>query len=162
MQCNHAYPLLLLAVRATNPCDSLPRLCVRREIVRGAFPWSTSFPLRTPPPTHIERELCSPASAVLKAVRFPQTCMVHLANQLSGDMAITEAYGFTYSTHRPTAGVQIRQHKPVNILTRADNEGAMNPIMQAERQMSQVLLLIKQHSCSLFRTHFDFLSGGFC
>src|SRR5262244_1166454 len=32
------HPFLPLAVRATNLCDSLPRLCVRHECACGAFP----------------------------------------------------------------------------------------------------------------------------
>src|SRR6266496_6270683 len=57
---------LVLVVRATTPT---PVTCIPGS-VSGASrlvvhsPWSASFPLRTPLPTHTRR-LCSPASLVL-------------------------------------------------------------------------------------------------
>src|SRR6266545_5220168 len=53
-----------LVVRATIPVTRIPGSVsgASRLVVRS--PWSASFPLRTPLPTHTRR-LCSPASLVL-------------------------------------------------------------------------------------------------
>src|SRR5881397_217746 len=55
---------LVLVVRATTPVTCIPGSVsgASRLVVRS--PWSASFPLRTPLPTHTRR-LCSPASLVL-------------------------------------------------------------------------------------------------
>src|SRR5215467_7570597 len=53
-----------LVVRATTPVTRFPGSGSGTSALVVRSPWSTSFPLRTPPPTH-PRRLCSPASLVL-------------------------------------------------------------------------------------------------
>src|SRR5215813_14538549 len=53
-----------LVVRATNPVTRIPGSVSGTSALVVRSPRSTSFPLRTPPPT-LPRWLCSPASLVL-------------------------------------------------------------------------------------------------
>src|SRR5215467_15801166 len=57
-------PSLLAACRTRhNPCDSLPRLCVRHECACGAFPLVDLLP-SADSAANAYRRLCSPASLV--------------------------------------------------------------------------------------------------
>src|SRR5215472_5360532 len=64
--------LSLLAACRTHhkPCDSHPGSASGTSALVVRSPWSTSFPLRTPLPTH-KRRLCSPASLVLRGRPTP-------------------------------------------------------------------------------------------
>ena len=53
-----------LVVRATPPVSRIPGSVSGASALVVRSPWSPSFPLRTPLPTHTRR-LCSPASLVL-------------------------------------------------------------------------------------------------
>ena len=53
-----------LVVRATTPVTRIPGSVSGTSALVVRSPWSASFPLRTPLPTHTRR-LCSPASLVL-------------------------------------------------------------------------------------------------
>ena len=53
-----------LVVRATTPVTRIPGSGSGASALVVRSPWSPSFPLRTPLPTHTRR-LCSPASLVL-------------------------------------------------------------------------------------------------
>src|SRR5262249_57569770 len=58
------YPFLQLVVRATNPVTRIPGSASGTSALVVRSPWSTSFPLRTPLPTHTPR-LSSPPSLLL-------------------------------------------------------------------------------------------------
>ena len=60
----YPYPFLQLVVRATTPVTRIPGSVSGTSALVVRSPWSPSFPLRTPLPTHTRR-LCSPASLVL-------------------------------------------------------------------------------------------------
>src|SRR5215475_13410305 len=59
-----------LVVRATTSVTRFPGSVSGTSALVVRSPWSPSFPLRTPPPTH-PRRLCSPASLVLRGRPTP-------------------------------------------------------------------------------------------
>ena len=66
-----------LVVRATTPVTRIPGSVSGASALVVRSPWSPSFPLRTPLPTHTRR-LCSPASLVLRGRPTPRNVHVEI------------------------------------------------------------------------------------